>query len=116
MKVLQPAGWPRPKGYSNGISAHGAQGVVLVHLRDAEDGHDGVADELLDGAAVPLDHGAHRLVVAGHDRSELLGVHALAHIGGAGHVGEDDRDDLPLVDRRAIFERRAAELAEPSQL
>ena len=23
MKVLQPAGWPRPKGYSNGISAKG---------------------------------------------------------------------------------------------
>ena len=23
MKVLQPSGWPRPKGYSNGISARG---------------------------------------------------------------------------------------------
>ena len=23
MKTLQPAGWPRPKGYSNGISAKG---------------------------------------------------------------------------------------------
>jgi enamine deaminase RidA (YjgF/YER057c/UK114 family) len=23
MKVLQPLGWPRPKGYSNGISARG---------------------------------------------------------------------------------------------
>ncbi len=23
MKVLQPKGWPRPKGYSNGICAHG---------------------------------------------------------------------------------------------
>jgi enamine deaminase RidA (YjgF/YER057c/UK114 family) len=23
MKVLQPAGWPRPKGYANGISASG---------------------------------------------------------------------------------------------
>ena len=23
MKVLQPSGWPRPKGYSNGISATG---------------------------------------------------------------------------------------------
>ena len=23
MKVLQPPGWPRPKGYSNGISAKG---------------------------------------------------------------------------------------------
>ena len=23
MKVLQPPGWPRPKGYSNGMAAHG---------------------------------------------------------------------------------------------
>ena len=23
MKLLQPAGWPRPKGYSNGVSASG---------------------------------------------------------------------------------------------
>jgi len=23
MKILQPPGWPRPKGYSNGISAKG---------------------------------------------------------------------------------------------
>lgn len=23
MKILQPTGWPRPKGYSNGISAQG---------------------------------------------------------------------------------------------
>jgi enamine deaminase RidA (YjgF/YER057c/UK114 family) len=23
MKILQPSGWPRPKGYSNGIVAHG---------------------------------------------------------------------------------------------
>ena len=23
MKILQPAGWPRPKGYSNGVSARG---------------------------------------------------------------------------------------------
>ena len=25
MKFLQPAGWPRPKGYSNGIAAEGTQ-------------------------------------------------------------------------------------------
>ena len=38
-----------------GGRAHGAQRVVLVHHRDAEDGHHRVADELLDRAAVPLD-------------------------------------------------------------
>jgi enamine deaminase RidA (YjgF/YER057c/UK114 family) len=28
MKVLQPAGWPRPKGYSNGIEVRGRQVFV----------------------------------------------------------------------------------------
>ena len=36
--------------------AHGALGVVLVHGGHAEDADHGVADELLDGAAVGLDH------------------------------------------------------------
>ena len=36
--------------------ADGALRVVLVHDRRAEDGHDRIADELLDGAAVVLEH------------------------------------------------------------
>ena len=36
--------------------AHGPLGVVLVHGRHAEDADHGVADELLHGAAVGLDH------------------------------------------------------------
>ena len=35
--------------------AHGALGIVLVRHGRAEDGHHGVADELLDRAAVALD-------------------------------------------------------------
>jgi enamine deaminase RidA (YjgF/YER057c/UK114 family) len=31
MKILQPAGWPRPKGYSNGIEARGRQ-IFLAGL------------------------------------------------------------------------------------
>src|SRR5581483_6455388 len=42
----------------------GPQRAVVVQEGDAEDGHDGVADELLDRAAVPLEHGARLLVVA----------------------------------------------------
>ena len=38
MKVLQPPGWPRPKGYSNGISARGrlvvTAGVVAWDERE----------------------------------------------------------------------------------
>ena len=28
MKILQPPGWPRPRGYSNGVAAHGT--VVAI--------------------------------------------------------------------------------------
>ena len=38
--------------------AHGSLGVVLVCDRRAEDGHDRVADELLDGASEALELGA----------------------------------------------------------
>ena len=41
----------------------GAERVVLVHDRHAEHGHHGVADELLDGAAVALDDPLHALEV-----------------------------------------------------
>ena len=33
MKILQPPGWPRPKGYSNGISAHGPDDLHRRHRR-----------------------------------------------------------------------------------
>ena len=46
--------------------ANRAKRVVLVELRQPEDGHDRVADELLDHAAVALELGAHRVEVAGH--------------------------------------------------
>ena len=30
MKILQPPGWPRPKGYSNGISVKGGTAVYVA--------------------------------------------------------------------------------------
>ena len=41
-----------------------AERVVLVELRDAEHGHDGVPDELLDRAPVAFERRAHRVEVA----------------------------------------------------
>ena len=49
-----------------GRGAHGAQRVVFVQLGDAEDGHDRVADELFDGAAVPFEDGRHPLEEVRH--------------------------------------------------
>ena len=50
--------------------ADGAEGVVLVGDRDAEDRHHGVADELLHGAAVALDRRGHRREVPEHHAAD----------------------------------------------
>ena len=75
--------------------ADGARGVVLVHDRDAEDAEDGVANELLDRAAVPLEHGARGVVVARPDAPEGLRVELFPERRRVGDVAEDERDRLP---------------------
>ena len=83
----------------NGVShlegcAHGPQSVVLVHGRDAEHRDQGVADHLLDRAAVTL----HRLtdggVEARHHIAQDLGVEPLAQLGRSDHVAEQHGDGL----------------------
>ena len=54
-----------------------ALGVVLVRGRGAEERHDRVADELLDGAAVSLELGANALVVGAEERLDVLRIHRL---------------------------------------
>ena len=76
-----------------------ALGIVLVRGRCAEERHDRVADELLDGAAVALELGAHALVVGAQDRLDVLGIQRLGARGEADEVAEDDRDDLALATR-----------------
>ena len=73
---------------------HGAQGVVLVDPRQAEHRHDGVADVLLDRAAVGLQHGLHLVEVDVQDLAERFGIQRLAEGRGPLQVGEDDRDVL----------------------
>ena len=74
-----------------------ARRVVLMHPRDAEDRHHGVADELVDDPTLGLDLGPHRGKERGHHVLELLSVESLADRGGAGHIGEQHRDDLALL-------------------
>ena len=52
----------------------GAPRVVAARERHAEEGHDLVADELVDGAAVALDHGGRLVLDPAHDRFDLLRV------------------------------------------
>ena len=70
-----------------------------MRSRRAEQGHDCVSDELLDGAAVALELGAHALVVGAQERRDILGIHRLGSRGKADEVAEDDRDDLALLAR-----------------
>src|SRR5262249_19255617 len=57
--------------------AYRANRIILVDLRQAEDGHRRVADELLDGAAVALEDRPQLGVVGAHQVAEDLGVGAL---------------------------------------
>ena len=77
--------------------AHGALGVVLVRGRRAEERHHGIADELLDGAAVTLELRADALVVGAQERLDVLGIDRLRRAREADEVAEDDRDDLALA-------------------
>jgi hypothetical protein len=54
--------------------AYRSLGVVLVSDRGAPHGHDGIADELLDRAAVPLHDRPCGLVVAPQQLAHGLGV------------------------------------------
>ena len=82
--------------------------------RGAEDGHDGVADELLHRAAVPLELTAHTRVVGGELGPHVLHVEPLGLCRRPDEVDEDDRDDLALLpSRRLLDERGAAAGAEP---
>jgi hypothetical protein len=85
-----------------------------VYHRDAEHGHDGVADELLDRAAMPLQNAPRGSEVARYDLPYRLGVEAVAELGRSRDVGEDNGDGLagaPLEERRG-HERAAAGRAE----
>ena len=81
----------------------GAQGIVLVRARDPEDRHDGIADELLDRAAVALEDRARQGVVAAEDGPRDLRVELFTEGGRADQVREQDRDDPPgLPGRRDL--------------
>jgi hypothetical protein len=94
--------------------ANGAKRVVLVHLRNAEDGHHRVADELLHCAAVPLDDRLHLAEVAAEQRAQCLRVGGLAERGRADDVAEEHRHDLAVLAWGGLLcQLRAAGVAEP---
>ena len=74
--------------------------VVFLSDRGAPDRHHGVADELLDGAAVAPDDRPGELEVARQDLAHLLGVALLREGREADEVAEQHRDVAKLGGRR----------------
>ena len=77
--------------------SHRAFRVVATCKRRAEDGHDRIADELLDGPAARLDLLTYACEVRRQDRAHVLGVEALGARREADEVGEEHCDDLALL-------------------
>ena len=92
--------------------SHRAHRVVLVDDRHAEHGHDGISDELLDGATVELDHRMTRVEVLPHHSAHGLGIQRVAHRRGTNHIGEEDRHGLPDLEPVVLGNLGAARHAE----
>ena len=69
---------------------HRPLGIVLAGDRRSPDGHDSVADELLDGPAVAIDDRPCRLEVAREQIPHLFGVAVLRHRREADEIREED--------------------------
>ena len=74
----------------------GTLGVTLPGDRRPPHRHDRVADELLHGAAVPLDEGARLVEVPGEQLTDLLGVPRLRQRRKSDQVAEQDRANPAL--------------------
>ncbi len=77
--------------------ANRALRIVLVRDRGAEERHHGVADELLDGAAVALELAAQTLPVRCEHGTHIFGVELFRPRREPDEVGEEHGDDLPLL-------------------
>jgi hypothetical protein len=75
-------------------------GIVLMGHGRAEQGHDVVADVLVDGAAEARHLLAQAPQRALHERLDRLGIHPLGHRRVAGQVGEQHGDAAALLGRR----------------
>jgi hypothetical protein len=93
-------------------------GVVLVGHRRAEQGHHGVADELLHRSPEAFQVGPEALVVGGEHTSDVLDVQALGPAGEADQVAEQHADPLALLPAGGGRggQRRRAGQAEPGPL
>ena len=92
IRASTPSSWTLLDDPERG--AHGALGVVLVGLRDAECRHDGVAGELLDRPAVGLDAVRDAVEEGGHPAPRDLWILGRDELGRADEIGEEDGCEL----------------------
>ena len=78
-------------------SPNGALGVVLVRLRNPEDGEHGIAGELLRRAPEALDLRVDQVEELTLKLANVLGIEQLAERSRPGEVGEEHGDDAPLL-------------------
>ena len=82
----------------------GTNRVVLQRRRCAEDRHDPVTGELVDRAAVALDHRRAAVDKVGHDLTEPFRTHRRSNIHRVHHVGEQHGYLLVLRAGIAVFD------------
>ena len=78
--------------------------IVLARSVQPEHGHDGVTDVLLDDPTLGLDRLAPASEVLVDDVPGVLGVEVLGQHREVDEVGEQDRDQLALLDPVPFFE------------
>ncbi len=89
---------------------HGANGIVLVDLRQAKDPDDGIADEFFHDPAVPVDLARHDGEIARQEIAQFLGIQRRAQGSGIREIGEQHGHDAPILTR--VFSlRRGGERA-----
>src|SRR5439155_10763869 len=80
--------------------SHCPRGIVTMRHGQSEDGHDRVADELLERPAVGLDDLRCDREITGHECADVFGVEAFPEAGRADSVSEEDRDQPAFFGHR----------------
>ena len=80
-----------------------------MELRDSEQRHDGIADELLHRTPVRFDRGVDRVEVDGHHLAIRLGVESHGEPRRVDDVAEEDGDDAAGLSRLGPHGARARE-------
>ena len=89
--------------------AHSSLGVVAVSDGSTEHCHHGVADELLEHAAVRLDLLARGVVVAAERVADILRIRLVRRRREPLQIDEQHRDELPLLPKaRRLHQRGSA--------